>query len=157
MDAIAKFVHGVLAFIAIAGVIFLAIGEYIIAIVLLVGVWNFDRYFQDKCLGFYVGRREDCSVDYVIPKIIHNSENLNDDDIIDTEFIDAQKKDACKQIGFKTNTYYMEIPSCEDKQGNIHFVKFDCTMLKLAWDECSAKEIKVGEVWGTSVKTANGK
>ncbi len=70
--------------------------------------------------------------------------------IIDTAFLDSARKDGCKEIGFKRNTDYMEIPSCEDKQGNIHFVKFDCKVMRWFGDECSAKKIKVGEVWGTS-------
>ena len=69
---------------------------------------------------------------------------------IDQAFLELEKKEACKEIGMKSNTQYMKIPSCEDKQGNIHFVKFDCTMLKMGWNKCSANKIKVGEVWGTS-------
>ncbi len=89
-DLFTQFAHGMLAFMAIAGIIFLAVGAYIPAAALLIGAWNFDRYFRDRCLGFYTGKREDCSVDYVVPEIMHDGENLNNDDVIDAEWEDIK-------------------------------------------------------------------
>lgn len=68
---------------------------------------------------------------------------------IDSSFLQYKQDDACKEIGLK-NPLKLDggLNTCEDKLGNRHFVKFDCTYLKFHVNKCSAKKIKVGEVWG---------
>lgn len=85
-DSFMLSIHTMLVLVAIAGILFLAVGEVIIALALLIPAWFINGHFKDRCLGFYIGRREDCSVDYVIPEIMHNGENINDGEIIDAEW-----------------------------------------------------------------------
>jgi len=64
-----------------------------------------------------------------------------------------EEDNACTKLGFEkySGSSISGIPdSCEDNEGNIHFVKVECKNLFIWFKgmECSAKEIKVGEVWG---------
>lgn len=86
MDTIMKFIHGMLFFVAIAAVMLFFFGLKILAAIIFLGIWAFDAHFKDRCLGFYAGKREDCSVDYVIPEIMHDNENLDDGEVIDAEW-----------------------------------------------------------------------
>jgi len=86
MDTIMKFIHGALFFIAATAVILFFFIPKIIAAIILLCVWAVDTHFKDHCLGFYIGRREDCSVDYVTPEIMHDNENLDDGEVVDAEW-----------------------------------------------------------------------
>ena len=76
---------------------------------------------------------------------------------VDSMFVKNESNKACKELGFERRIRLENgIDTCEDKFGDIYFVKLDCTSFKFYMSECSAKIIKVGEAWGSSEKTANG-
>ena len=54
---------------------------------------------------------------------------------------DYYKDKACNELGFENDRKISFIDYCEDKEGNLHYVKFDCTLF-----ECTAKQISVGDV-----------
>lgn len=54
---------------------------------------------------------------------------------------DYYKDKACKELGFENDRKILSMDYCEDKEGNLHYVKFDCTLF-----ECTAKQISVGDV-----------
>lgn len=86
MDIIMKFIHGMLLFVAVVTIMLFAFGSKLLAIIALLCVWAANCHFRDRCLGFYVGRREDCSIDYVIPQVIYESENIDNSKVVDAEW-----------------------------------------------------------------------
>ncbi len=61
---------------------------------------------------------------------------------------------ACKQLGFKEYGRWNSVDICKSSEGDYHFVEIDCETkyfpILLEEKNCKAKEIKIGEVWGTS-------
>ncbi len=73
---------------------------------------------------------------------------------------EPERNKACEKIGLEEYTRWNEMEICKDKEGNYNFVEIKCNSEYFPiWRDtsCKAKRIKVGEVWGTSGKTANGK
>lgn len=60
------------------------------------------------------------------------------------------RKEACESIGFEKYVERQDMDFCEDKQGNLYYIKIDCEQglyFKLL-EKCEIKQIKVGEVFG---------
>ena len=53
---------------------------------------------------------------------------------------------ACKDLGYSEYYKSSSPQTCEDIDGNLHYVKLDCT--GLIFKSCTAKNIKVGDVTG---------
>lgn len=54
-------------------------------------------------------------------------------------------KENCRDMGFYKLTYYNNKQVCEDYDGNIHFMKFNCSGYINV--KCSAKQISIGGVF----------
>jgi len=66
---------------------------------------------------------------------------------IEGSFAVESSTQACKDLGYKELISWNGEDACEKYNGDIVFVKFNCK--GLLWNvECSAKQIKVGEVYG---------
>ena len=50
---------------------------------------------------------------------------------------------ACKDLGYNKYNFNSDIATCEDYQGDLHYVKISCSAFYL---DCSAKEITIGKV-----------
>ena len=86
MDIIMETIHLTLFFMALAAMMLFAFVSKALGLVILLCVWVTDRHFKDRCLGLYAGRREDCSVDYVIPEVVYGGENIDDGEVMDAEW-----------------------------------------------------------------------
>lgn len=57
---------------------------------------------------------------------------------------------ACEEIGYAKYEYKMPYEFCEDKEGNLYYIKSECEyvfqFLELFAEECTAKKISIGEV-----------
>ena len=51
---------------------------------------------------------------------------------------------ACQQIGLESFKSLQNMKYCEDKEGNLHYIKMECE--PWYWWECTAKTISVGDV-----------
>jgi hypothetical protein len=85
-NAFFLFIHIMLFFVVIAGIVLLAAGHWFLALILFAASWWTNDYFKDRCLGLYADRREDCSVDYVIPEVVNGDENIDNGEVIDAEW-----------------------------------------------------------------------
>jgi hypothetical protein len=85
-DVFFLFIHIMLFFVVIAGIVLLAADLWFLAAILFIAAWFTNDYFKDRCLGLYADRREDCSVDYVIPEIVYGDENIDNGEVIDAEW-----------------------------------------------------------------------
>ncbi len=65
---------------------------------------------------------------YLIPSVVHYENELDR---------------ACQDLGFKTQSYKMQMQYCEDTEGNLYYVKFDCK--NWFWQECTGKLISIGK------------
>ena len=63
---------------------------------------------------------------------------------------------ACRELGFEKESYWNEEEVCEDKEGNVNFIKMDCDfeVIPLFIEvNCKAKGIKIGEVYGELISS----
>ncbi len=51
---------------------------------------------------------------------------------------------ACQEIGFEDFFFSNAFSYCEDSEGNLHYVKLDCSFPPFT--DCTVKEISVGDV-----------
>lgn len=51
---------------------------------------------------------------------------------------------ACQELGLRSYEYVGDMYYCEDKEGNLHYIKMDCK--HWYWVDCTAKLISVGDV-----------
>ena len=58
----------------------------------------------------------------------------------------SQRKQACRDLGFYKSSTFNNEGVCEDYDGNIHFVKFDCAGFPYNI-KCTAKQISIGGVF----------
>ncbi len=62
-----------------------------------------------------------------------------------------ERNNACREIGFEEYDLWNNAKICKDSEGDYHFVELDCEQRYfpiLKDDNCKAKEIKIGEVFG---------
>ncbi len=58
---------------------------------------------------------------------------------------------ACEEMGYLKYEYKQDFEFCEDKNGNLHYIKHECDymipILELFPNRCIVNKIKVGEVY----------
>lgn len=66
--------------------------------------------------------------------------------IISGEITTTSQEKACKELGYESYHWKNNPSTCEDSEGNLHYVKMSCHGIFNV--ECIAKNIKVGDVTG---------